>query len=87
MYGNLVLKVNLQPESDFEKSGNDLVYNSFLNLEDLNKPSLTIPHPKGNISIKLPSEFDTSKPLRVKSKGFFNSGDLFIKLYVKFTRK
>ena len=87
MYGNLVLKVNLQPESNFEKSGNDLVYNSFLNLEDLNKPSLTIPHPKGNISIKLPTDFDTSKPLRVKSKGFFESGDLFIKLYVKFTRK
>lgn len=87
MYGNLILKVNIQPESGFEKSGNDLVYNAYFNLEDLSKPSFTIPHPKGNISIKLPSDFDTSKPLRIKSKGFFDSGDLFIKLYVKFTRK
>jgi DnaJ-class molecular chaperone len=87
MYGNLILKVNIQPENGFEKSGNDLVYNAYFNLEDLSKPSFTIPHPKGNISIKLPSDFDTSKPLRIKSKGFFDSGDLFIKLYVKFTRK
>ena len=87
MYGNLILKVNIQPENGFEKSGNDLVYNAYFNLEDLSKPSFTIPYPKGNISIKLPTDFDTSKPLRIKSKGFFDSGDLFIKLYVKFTRK
>jgi len=45
-----------------------------------------IPHPLGEISIKLPEEFDTSKPLRVKGKGYHNRGDLYIKLFVKFKR-
>jgi molecular chaperone DnaJ len=88
IYGNLLIKFNVYSENNFEKEGNDLVYNSFLNLDDLKKESITIPHPDGNLSIKLPVDFDTSKPLRVKSKGFKNNGfgDLFIKLHVKFKR-
>jgi molecular chaperone DnaJ len=85
MYGNLVLKVKVNPENDFEKNGDDLIYNVYLTLEDLNKDSLEIPHPKGRLSVKLPNLFDTSKPLRVKSKGF-NNGDLFINQIVKFNR-
>ncbi len=88
MYGNLLVKIKLYPEGNFEKDGDSLVYNSFLSLEDLSKDSITIPHPDGNMSIKLPIDFDTSKPLRVKSKGFKNNGlgDLFINLFVKFKR-
>jgi molecular chaperone DnaJ len=87
-YGNLVVKFNLYSESNFEKEGNDLIYNCFLNLDDLKKENVTIPHPDGNLLIKLPVDFDSSKPLRVKSKGFKNNGfgDLFIRLYVKFRR-
>jgi DnaJ-class molecular chaperone len=88
VYGNLVVKFNLYSESNFEKDGGDLIYNCFLNLDDLKKENVTIPHPDGNLSIKLPEDFDTSKPLRVKSKGFKTNrfGDLFIRLYVKFRR-
>ena len=88
VYGNLVIRVKMAPESNFEKSENDLVYNAFLTLEDLTKDNLEIPHPSGNISIKIPEDFDTSKPLRVKSKGFKSNGvgDLFVKLFVKFKR-
>jgi molecular chaperone DnaJ len=88
IYGNLVIRVKMAPEGNFEKSGNDLVYNAFLNLEDLSNDSLEIPHPSGSISIKIPEDFDTSKPLRVKSKGFRGNGvgDLFVKLFVKFKR-
>jgi DnaJ-class molecular chaperone len=76
------------PENNFEKNVNDLIYNAYLTLEDLSKDTLEIPHPSGNISIKLPEDFDTSKPLRVKSKGFNGNGvgDLFVKLFVKFKR-
>lgn len=84
-YGNLVLKINITPENNFEKNMNDLVYNTYLNLEDLKKDTIDIPHPAGKMNIKLPIDFDTSKPLRVKSKGF-NGGDLYIKLNVKFKR-
>jgi hypothetical protein len=52
----------------------------------LSKDTLNIAHPQGDLSIKLPKTFDTSKPLRVKSKGYHNRGDLFIKLFVKFDR-
>lgn len=85
IYGNLIIKIKMVPENNFEKNLNDLIYNSYLNLEDLKKDTLDIPHPSGNLNIKLPNEFDTSKPLRVKSKGF-KGGDLFIKLHVKFNR-
>ena len=88
VYGNLVIKVNLMNTDNFEKMGNDLVYNSFLNLEDLKKNSVGVPHPDGEIRVNFPLEFDSSKPLRVKSKGFKNGGqgDLYVKLFVKFKR-
>ena len=86
MYGNLVLRVRVQSEKNFTKNGDDLIYDAYFNLDELKKDTLEIPHPKGNISIKLPNHFDSSKPLRVKSKGFYNRGDLFIKLFVKFDR-
>ena len=86
MYGNLVLRIKVQEEENFDKSGDDLIYNAYFSLSDLSKDSLDVLHPDGNLSIKLPKTFDTSKPLRVKSKGFYNRGDLFIKLFVKFER-
>ena len=84
----MILKIKLNPENNFEKNGNDLIYNLFYSYEDLNKTTIEIPHPKGNISINLPSEIDTSKPLRIKSKGFNlnGSGDLFVRQFVKFKR-
>jgi hypothetical protein len=37
--------------------------------------------------LNLPKEIDTSKPLRVKGKGFKNEwGDLYVNLFVKHTR-
>lgn len=84
--GDLILKVKIVSEKNFEKSGMDLIYNAFFDLNDLNKENYTIPHPSGELSIKIPELFDTSKPLRVKNKGFHNTGDLFIKMFVKFQR-
>ena len=86
MYGNLVVKVKIVPENNFEKSMDDLIYNAYFDLQSLKSDSVKVPHPLGDISIKLPSEFDTSKPLRVKGKGYHNTGDLYIKLFVKFKR-
>ena len=86
MYGNLVVKVKIVPENNFEKSMDDLIYNAYFDLNSLRQDSVKVPHPLGEISIKLPVEFDTSKPLRVKSKGYHGRGDLYIKLFVKFKR-
>ena len=86
MYGNLVLRIKVREENNFDKSGYDLIYNAYFNLNQLSKDTLNIAHPQGDLSIKLPKTFDTSKPLRVKSKGYHSRGDLFIKLFVKFDR-
>lgn len=89
VYGNLVIKVKIKPENNYDKNGGDLIYNSYLTLKELNNSNIQIPHPDGIISIKLPDIFDTSKPLRVKNKGFKNEGggDLIINLIVRFNRK
>jgi DnaJ-class molecular chaperone len=86
MYGNLVVKVKTIPENNFEKSMDDLIYNAYFDLNTIKQDTVKVPHPLGEISIKLPGEFDTSKPLRVKSKGYHSRGDLYIKLFVKFKR-
>ena len=86
MYGNLVIKVKIQPEGDFEKSLDDLIYNAYFDLTTIKNDKINVPHPLGEISIKLPEVFDTSKPLRVRGKGYHNRGDLYIKLFVKFKR-
>jgi molecular chaperone DnaJ len=88
VYGNLVIRVKISPEENFEKSGGDLIYNAYFDYDSLSKDELEIPHPDGPINVKLPDEFDTTKPLRIKSKGYNTNGigDLYVKLFVKFRR-
>ena len=89
VFGDLVIRFNVTPIDNFEKQGGDLIYNKFFDLDELKKNSFEIPHPDGTISIKMPQEFDTTKPLRVKSKGFrgVQMGDLYVKLNVRFIQK
>lgn len=89
VFGDLVIRFNVTPIDNFEKHGGDLIYNKFFDLDELKKISFEIPHPDGTISIKMPQEFDTTKPLRVKSKGFrgVQMGDLYVKLNVRFIQK
>lgn len=87
--GNLVIKVNLVNTENFEKNGNNLIYNKFYTFDELNGDSFDIPHPQGTLNVKLPKNMDTSIPLRVKGKGFrdnFGIGDLYINQFLKYTR-
>ena len=88
LFGDLILKVRITPQDGFEKTNNDLVYNYQMSLDDFNKDVIDIPHPLGTLNIKLPEEIDTTKPLRVKGKGFNNEGigDLYVKMFVKHKR-
>ena len=86
MYGDAILKINIIPQNGFEKNGNDLIYNKFLSLNDFSNDKISIPHPNGELNITLPNEVDTSKPLRVKGKGFDN-GDLYVNMFVKHIRE
>lgn len=87
-FGDLLMKISISPQDNFEKSGNDLIYNAFFNLEDLTKDSFLVPHPDGGLNVKIPTEFNTQTPLRIKNKGFRSNfvGDLIIKLNVKFSK-
>lgn len=87
-YGDLIVRIDLKPQDGFNKVDNHLVYDAFLNIEDLKIGNITIPHPDGTLNIKLPKHIDTSKPLRVKSKGFKldTVGDLIVNQFVKFDR-
>lgn len=89
VYGNLILRVFVIPEKEFEKRENHLVYQASLDYDDLTKETLEIPHPKGSISVRIPEDFDSSKPLRVRTKGYQTEslGDLIIYLNVRFKRK
>ena len=89
IYGDIILKISLTNENGFEKIGEHLIYNKFFNLEDLKKGNFIIPHPDGDISVNFPKHMDTSKPLRIKSKGFRLQnviGDLLIRTYLKYDR-
>jgi len=88
MFGNLLFQIEIYPENNFDKNDNDLIYSATFNLDDLQKESFDIPHPDGLLTVKIPKEFDTDQPLRIKGKGFKMNplGDLYVKLRVKLSK-
>jgi molecular chaperone DnaJ len=84
-YGDLVIQIEMVNAGGFEKMNNDLIYNLFLNLEEVQKDKFIIPHPDGDLSMDSPRTFDSSRPLRLRGKGY-NGGDMYVKLNVKFER-
>jgi molecular chaperone DnaJ len=84
--GDLILKVNLVRNDNFEKSGMDLVYFLELNaLQIVTEEKLLIPHPDGALNINMPNKLNSDKPLRLVKKGFrtaSGSGDFYIKLTI-----
>lgn len=87
-FGDIIFKIKVNPQDGFEKVNNDLVYNYQMSLEDFNKEYIEVNHPSGPLSVKLPEEVDTTKPLRVKGKGFRNEGigDFYLKMFVRHKR-
>ena len=84
-YGDLIVQVEIVNKDGYEKINNDLVYNLFLNLDEIQKNKYVIPHPDGDLSMDAPRTFDSSRPLRLKGKGY-KGGDMYVKLNVKFER-
>ena len=85
MYGDLIIQVELEQRDGFEKINNDLVYNLYLDLNTIQKSTFSIPHPHGELNMTAPKTVDTSKPLRLRGKGY-NGGDMYVKLHLKFER-
>ena len=83
--GDLVIAIEMVPKDGYEKINNDLIYNLVLDLTGITQEKYLIPHPDGNLSMDAPKIFDTSRPLRLRGKGY-SGGDMYIKLNVKFPR-
>jgi molecular chaperone DnaJ len=88
-YGNLLIKLRMTNTDNFEKIGEDLIYTTYLSYEDLTNDSLEVPHPDGDIKVSYPEVFDSSKPLRLRGKGYKGGrvGDMYIKMVVKFKKE
>ena len=86
MFGDLVIQIDLIENDGFQKYNNELIYNLFLNLEEVQEEYFKVPHPNGELKVSSPKHFDTSKPLRLRGKGF-NGGDMIVKLNVRFEKK
>ena len=81
----MVIQIQMSKTEDFEKMNNDLIYNLNLNYIDLKKESYIIPHPDGDLNVAAPKQFDSTRPLRLRAKGY-SGGDMYVKLNVKFDR-
>lgn len=84
-YGDLVIQIQMTKDDLWDKVGNDLVYNLYLNYKDLKKDNYLISHPHGDLSVSAPKILDTRRPLRVRGKGF-SGGDMYINIHVKIDR-
>jgi molecular chaperone DnaJ len=84
-YGDLVVQIVMTKTESFEKINNDLIYNLFLGYDDIKKDKYSVPHPDGELNISSPKQFDTSKPLRLKGKGY-RGGDMYVKINVRFEK-
>ena len=84
-YGDLVVQIVMTKTESFEKINNDLIYNLFLGYDDIKKDKYSVPHPDGDLNISSPKQFDTSKPLRLKGKGY-RGGDMYVKINVRFEK-
>lgn len=84
-FGDLIVQVEVVSKDGYEKMNNDLIYSLYLNLDEIQKDKFLIPHPDGDLNMEAPKTFDTSKPLRLKGKGYIG-GDMYVKLNVKFER-
>ena len=83
--GDLIIKVNMV-NNEFQKIGMDLIYNKEITpLNLLVDDEMLVKHPDGDLMIKIPSEVNTDKPLRIVGKGYNlinGRGNFFIKLNV-----
>ena len=88
--GDLFMKVNIRPDSRFERKGNDLYYDAKISFF---KAALggkeTIPTFKGDIKITIPEGTDSGKTLRLKGMGMpvyqkpDQYGDLLVKVDIE----
>ena len=88
--GDVILKVNMDNNGDFEKIGMDLIYKKKISALDLLlNDKIEVDHPEGNLNLSKPDFLDTEKPLRIHNKGYKGdvNGNFYIKISVSNTKE
>lgn len=87
MYGDLILKIVMNENTEFQKSGHDLIYNKKLDvLNIITDDTIDIEHPEGTLRISIPKTLDSDKPLRIPGKGYKTpqgNGNFYIRLSIQ----
>lgn len=85
-FGDLIININVINHNGYERNGNDLLYEyNMSSIEYLTSDDILVPHPEGNIKIKIPVNNESNKKLRVRGKGYVRQnqlGDFYIKLNI-----
>jgi molecular chaperone DnaJ len=87
LHGDLILKININENTQFQKSGYDLIYNKKIDvLNIIIDDTIDIEHPEGTLRISTPKNLDSDKPLRIPGKGYKTpqgNGNFYIKLTIQ----
>ena len=85
--GDLYVKITVAPSKIYTRRGNDLYLTQEISLFDMVLGAeITIPHPRGDKTIKVPKGTQASDSIKVSKLGFASSGGVFNShgdLYVK----
>ena len=85
-FGDLILQIEVRNTDGFEKINNDLIYNKSIGIYDLIMDNeIKLPHPDGELTIRVPKNTQTGNPLRLKSKGYKTNkgvGDFYVRISV-----
>ena len=91
--GDLFVNIHLQPHQDFQRQGDDLIYNLDINFtQAVLGAKIEIPALAGKIKLKIPAGIQPGEMLKLKSQGMTRlygrgHGDLIVKIQVIVPKK
>jgi len=84
--GDLILKISMNENTEFQKSDFDLIYNKKISAIDVViEDTMDIEHPEGKLRVRIPDLVESDKPLRIPNKGYKTqngNGNFYIKLNI-----
>tara|TARA_B100000686_G_scaffold354573_1_gene465522 strand:+ start:5380 stop:6315 length:936 start_codon:yes stop_codon:yes gene_type:complete len=87
-YGDLYLKVQVQPDPIFYREGNNIIIDREIKLtEALLGASIEVPTLRGKIMVKVPAGTQSNAKLRLKGLGVPGKGDLLVRVIIKFPKE
>ncbi|MGJ8527017.1 DnaJ C-terminal domain-containing protein [Maritalea sp.] len=82
--GDVLVNVRIQPHKHFRKDGENLRVDVPLTLyEAILGGKVRVPTLSGAVELNIPAGVDTTKAMRLKGKGLFGEGDLYVNLRIQ----